>query len=250
MKFLSLNLYKGKCLQEVLAFIKEEQFDLIHMQEVTGAPLSFPQVDCFEEIKDKTGLHGELIISWSQKGIPGAYFGNATFYKPSLILKERIDLRFKPFQELEDPENLPPALHPKNALFLRFQSNQKEFWSINTHMSWGPTPLDEPYKIANAETLSHRLRTLDQPFILSGDFNVTMNTEVIKMLEPYGRNLTREYGITNTLNADIHKAQHLFPPGLAVDYIFTHPAISINHFKVIEQRNLSDHMGLVVEFLS
>lgn len=248
-KFLTLNVFKGKCLDEVISFINEEQFDIVQMQEVAGGSVSFPKIDCFAEIQKRTGLQGELLTSWNQLGDSKSYFGNATFYNPSFRLKERNELRFKPFQEIDYHNNTPPpAEHPKSALFLRFEHESKTFWCVNTHLAWGPTPLDEPYKVKDAKLLASKLTTLDAPFILSGDFNVISETEVIKQLEPLGRNLTREYALSNTLDFAIHRAKHLFPPGLAVDYIFIHPSIQEAHFSAINTRTLSDHIGLMAEF--
>lgn len=248
MKLLSLNLFKGKCLDEVVAFLKEERFDLVHLQEVAGGSVSFPKIDCFAHIKKESGLQGVLLPCWHRRGEKEGYFGNATLYGPALALKEQKQLRFKPFQELDYSADASPATHPKSVLFLRFEHEGQDFWSLNTHLAWGPTPFDEPYKVKDAQRLAHALSIEHIPFILSGDFNVVSNTEVIKLLEPFGRNLTQEYGLTNTLDPQLHKAQHLFPPGLAVDYIFTHPSITVTRFEALSHHHLSDHIGLIAEF--
>ena len=248
MKFFNLNLYKGKCLPAVLAYIKKERFDIIHLQEVSGPGVSFNQWDCFAEIIRETALQGEILTSWTKKQDPAGYFSNATFYSSRVKLKEQINLSFAPFQEIEDPENLNAAVHPKNALFLRFGIGEKEFWTINTHMAWGPTPFDEPYKVDNARVLAAQLSLLEHPFILSGDFNVVTTTEVMRLVAAHGTNLTEQHGISNTLNARLHKAQHLFPPGLAVDFIIVHEKIKTDNFKVVQEEDLSDHLGLTVEF--
>ncbi len=61
MKFLQLNIYKGRCLKELIAYINKEQFDLLHLQEVTSGVLSFAD-DTFETLKRATGLHGTLVM--------------------------------------------------------------------------------------------------------------------------------------------------------------------------------------------
>ncbi|MEI6532126.1 MAG: endonuclease/exonuclease/phosphatase family protein [Chlamydiota bacterium] len=248
MKFLTLNIYKGLCLEKVISFIEEGQFDVIHMQEVTGGAEGFTDIDCFTEIKKRTGMQGELAVSWNRAGDKSAYLGNATFFSPSIILEERVDLRFTPLEELEDSKKTAASRHPRNALFLRFKKDSDFFWSVNTHMAWGPTPFDEPYKIEAAKILARNMEQLKEPFLLAGDFNVVTDTEVIGLIEPLARNLIREKGVINTLNPRLHRVPELFPPGLAVDYIFIHPSISINNFKVLDQVDLSDHQGLMVDF--
>lgn len=245
-KFLSLNIFRGKCLESVLSFIEKEQFDIIQLQEVSGDFISFNNVnDCFEVIKNKTGLNGELLISWNHRGNKKAYFGNATFYRPEFKMKERKELRYTPFQEIEFPDNPPVPKHPRATLFLKLEGKGKDLWCVNAHQVWGPTPYDEPYKMVHAKMLAEEVSKLSGPFVISGDFNVVPSTEIIASLEPYARNLTKEYGLVNTLDPHIHRAGHLFPPGLAVDYIFTHPSIVVKKFDVIDQMTLSDHMALV-----
>lgn len=239
MKLLSLNFFKGKCLDAVLDLLQNEHFDIIQLQEVSGDLISFGGIDCFATLQERLKIPGELLITWQRTGHPKAYFGNATFYR--LPLKNRFDFRTLPDKEIDESC---PSTHPRSALFLEFD----EFWAVNTHLSWGPTPLDEPYKVENAKKLVEQIKMLKKPFILSGDFNVTPDTEVIKLFEPYARNLTKEHGIANTLNAHIHRAKQLFPPGLPVDYIFTSPGIEVLHFDVLNRVNLSDHLGLTLEF--
>lgn len=230
----------------MIDFINQEQFDIVQLQEV-GWSFSFPNVDCFHLIQKKTGLCGEMLTTWRHRKGKKGYFGDATFFKPSLQLKKKVHLHFKPVLEIPDPDLLPIEEHPKGALFLCLETDGKPFWCINTHLAWGPTPLDEPYKIEDAQFLSSHIKALELPFLLSGDFNVRPDTEVVKILESHGRNLTKEWNISNTLNGNIHLAKHLFPKGLAIDYVITHPSLRIHDLKRVD-RDLSDHTGLIVEF--
>ncbi len=248
MKILTLNLFRGKCLDAVCHFLNENEFDIVQMQEVSGGPLSFDGVDCFGEVMSRTGMMGDLLTSWKLRGEEKGYFANATFHHPERVrLQERFDLRLQPIEEYEALISASPTEHPRTALFLRFEQSGKSFWTINTHLAWGPTPYDAPYKLANTERLAAKLATLDRPFVLTGDFNVVQETQTIQVLEPHARNLTREYGLTNTLNPHLHRAKQLFPPGLAVDYIFVSPHVHVTHFRLLNNIDLSDHLGLVAD---
>ncbi|MBS3905156.1 MAG: hypothetical protein KGZ39_07510 [Simkania sp.] len=248
LRLFNLNIYRGKCIDEIISFINEQKFDIVHLQEVVGKSFSYPGVDCFAEIEKHTGLRGELFTMWHHKGHESGHCGNATFFKSSLKLKESLEYRTKPFLEMEDPDLYPTEDHPKGALFLRFETGGKEFWCINAYLAWGPTPFDEPYKVRDAELLAKQIVSLQHPFVLSGDFNVVPETKVVKLLEPYGRNLTCEYGFSNTLNPHMHKAKHLFPKGLAVDFVFVHPNIQVHEYKKLDAVELSDHIGLTLDF--
>lgn len=88
------------------------------------------------------------------------------------------------------------------------------------------------------------MKNVPRPFILSGDFNLTSDSQTIQQLNNLATNLTLDNHVTNTLNAHTHKAKHLFPPGLAVDYIYTSKDVVVEKFAVVEE-DLSDHLGLI-----
>lgn len=92
------------------------------------------------------------------------------------------------------------------------------------------------------------MKTVSSPWILSGDFNVIADTMVIRSLNEIGRNLASEIGYPNTLNARTHKANHLFPPGLAVDYVYVNRDLDVTSFQLIDTPDLSDHFGYLLEF--
>ncbi len=111
-------------------------------------------------------------------------------------------------------------------------------------MAWDITPLDAPYEIKQASILVNYLQTLHQSFILSGDFNVIPETQVVKNFDRLASNLIARYKITSTLNYKTHRVQQLFPPRLAVDYIYTSSDIKVKIFEGGCKQTLSDHLGL------
>ena len=61
-------------------------------------------------------------------------------------------------------------------------------------------------------------------------------------------NLIVKNKVTNTLNPRVHYARKkLFPPGLAVDYIYISKHFKQKKFKVLKNLDLSDHFGLESE---
>jgi len=93
---------------------------------------------------------------------------------------------------------------------------------LTTHSPWTEKPIDTPEKIRFAQKITDYLQTLTYPFILTGDFNMTSSSKTIQIISAFANNLTDKYRLNNTLNPHIHYAKdELFPPGLAVDYIFT-----------------------------
>lgn len=246
MKLLDLNIFKGKYLDNVIKFVKKEDFDILTFQEVTAGEVSFNNHECFQLLLDSLPLSGELVKTWNYRNDKSSYFGNATFFKKKLKVLERKIIWLKEFQEIEKDTKSEDV--PRCAFSLLIEKDDRRFYIVNSHLAWGPTPFDEEYKLVQARKLFDYLKDLKYPFILSGDFNLTSDSQVVFWMSSLGRNLTVENKITNTLNERNHYARTLFPPGLAIDYIFVDRRIKINKFNVDSSPDLSDHLPLIVEF--
>lgn len=244
--YFDLNIEKGKYLDAALSYIQECDFDVLALQEVGGGQYNdYDGEDLFKTIQEKLGYSGELASTLKIKNDEKSYFGNAVFYKKDFTVLEKKIVWMKDFLEIKDKNLLPFTQYPKNALSIKFEKDGQQFHVISTHLAWGPNSLDEPYKIAQGEKLFDYVKTLDLPFVLSGDFNVDKNSQVVKWLDSEARNLAVENNITNTLNPNLHRAKHLFPPGLAVDFAYIGNGFTYSDFHVVE-KDLSDHYGLSV----
>lgn len=244
-KFLQLNIELGKCLDEIIEFVKRENFDILNFQEVTGGSLNRHNIDCFNYLKNNLGYGGELSVSWRVKGDKNSYFGNATFFKKSFSVKDKKIIWLKDYQEVT--LHTPFPYRPYSVLSLGLDILGKTVQVINTHLLWGPTPQDSKEKLKQGQKLYKYLKTVDNPFILSGDFNVDQSSQIVSWISTLGRNLTVENNVTNTLNFRTHRVKHLFPRGLAVDYIFVDRRLQVKNFKVVEDEDLSDHFALAAE---
>jgi len=248
LKILQLNIQGGVKLDEVITFCRKEDFDIIHLQEVGGGEVSNSGSDNFLTCKNSLSMEGELTISTQKKNDPSSYYGNATFYKSKLELISKEVVWLKSFQEFEmwtTGGDFAKEL-PRNALALQFKYNEKNFWSINTHLAWGPTPYDEPYKIKQVVKLQNFVKKVKIPFILTGDFNITKDSEIIRGFDKVAVNHTTQAGLANTLNPHLHRVRQLFPPGLAVDFIYTSFDLEADNFELVDSPDLSDHYGMKI----
>lgn len=245
-KLLQLNIQAGRELSKIIDFVQKEQFDILQFQEVAGGKFSEPLSDNFNVLCSTLGYVGEIEPLVALQEDTQSYFGNATFYKKSLSVDVKKIVWLHPYTPQAEnalTEELVTNL-PRNAISLRFLFEEKPVWFINTHLAWGPTPHDEPYKVEQGKKLYEFLKTLDEPFVLSGDFNVIPTSQVVRMVEKLAINHTTKQRITNTLNPTLHRATSLFPKGLAVDYIFTSQGILVTEVKLIDNPDLSDHFGI------
>lgn len=267
LRLLQLNIFQGKNLDKIIDFVTKNKVDILHFQEVTTGKMSkggkakypdentdrifspnekFIGINCIGEIKKSLGFEVENVVATSYTNDPASSIGNATFFNGNVKLVKSETIWLKDFFSIpEDFSDI--AVLPRAALICKFEGNSKEFYTVNAHLAWGKNSSDEPYKIEQAEKLYDRLKEVKTPFILSGDFNVTPETQTASMFDDLARNLDKENGITNTLNPDVHATKTLFPKGLAVDYVFASKDINVKSFELITE-DLSDHYGLLLEF--
>lgn len=245
-KILQLNMFKGRYIDTMLDYIKKEDFDILQLQEVAGPGASYNDIDCFKTLQNHLDLDGELATCLKMQDHENAYFGNATFYRKTFRMVRSECIWLKPYMEVNSEVRIED--HPRCALHLEIEIKGKTVHFINCHLAWGPKPNDEEYKLNQAKILVDYVKKLNGPFVLTGDFNVTPNSQIVKWFDELGRNLVAENNITNTLNSRTHRAkEELFPPGLAVDFIYASKDIHTHSFHVLDDLDLSDHLGLTAE---
>ena len=254
MKLLQLNIEKGRFLNVVIDYVKRENFDVLHFQEVTSGRFSYDAVDCYQLLqKALTDYTGYLSPAWGLVDDPHAFYTNATFIKKQISVIKTKELRFRRFSKIAE---IPGTNNPRwmdkpcTALCLLAKIDEKPIWFINTHLPWSPIGVDTAEKSELGNKIYDFIKNESQPFILSGDFNILPGTKLINRLNTIGRNLIQENNIVNTLNPKTHRAaKQVFPPGLAVDFIFVDRSLTVENFHVVDRPTLSDHLGLFLDFI-
>lgn len=247
-KLFQLNIYKGKYFEVILDYLKKEKFDIVCLQEVTSGKFSFNNLDVFNKIKNSFGYEGVNTHDFELKNEPSSYFGNAIFYSSQFKKINEQVLRLKPSLIVEDISEIIWPECSRDCLSITLSVNGKSFHVLTTHTPWTLKPIDNPEKIAFSQMIIDHIKTLSNPFILTGDFNMPNNTQVIKIINAVSRNLVLENNITNTLNPRTHRAAKEILNGLAVDYIFTSKDLQVDSFQLIDSPDLSDHYGLMVKY--
>lgn len=255
LKLLQLNMNGDNFWHQLLPFLTQHDFDVIQLQEVTGLQTEVgnihSQIDCFQELQKILGgmYQGELAISDRLTSNPTtSYFGNATFYKKSL---QKVSAKEIVLYKNTSPFPSDAVTFEKFgrvALHITFSLEGKLISFVNTHLAWGQTPEEQPYQREQNAVFVRYLTTLVNPFVISGDFNLTPQQPTILQINNLANNLTTQNSVMNTLNPRTHRAKHLFPPGFPVDYIFTSRDLTVQNFEVI-QADISDHFGLSAEVI-
>lgn len=246
-KFLGLNMYMGKCMDNLLPFLKKEQFDVLSLQEVSGGEVSFDNTNTFQRIAE-LGYDGQLLITWRLAGKPQSFFGQAVFFKSDFTLLGKEEIWLKPYVEIADLENFKSEKFPKAVLGVTLEKEGKKFSVYSAHLAWSPRAIDTPEKLRQGKIFFEHMKKVKMPFILSGDFNLTPTTKIISWFDRLGRNLVTENNIQNTMNLRIHrhKEELIEEGGVVVDYVYTSPQITVSKFELLDL-DLSDHLGLSLE---
>jgi endonuclease/exonuclease/phosphatase family metal-dependent hydrolase len=252
-KLLQLNMNANNYWDTFIPFITSQNFDIINLQELTGKHTISgnmnSEIDVFEELQKilLSQYNGELSINTRYSSDPSnSYMGNATFYKKRFILEKKniltLHKKTKPFpSEKTHYEEL-----GRTAIHLKLSIDDKRISIINAHLAWAKTPEEEPHQTKQGEIFLKYLENISAPFILSGDFNLSPDQPLVKKIDKLARNLTSEYHVTNTLNPRTHRAQILFPAGVAVDYIYISNDLEVKSLSIIDE-DISDHLGLTAE---
>jgi endonuclease/exonuclease/phosphatase family metal-dependent hydrolase len=251
---LQLNLNGDTFWEQQLAFFAAHDFDVIQLQEVTGKGTHIGIVDStrdgFTELTNafKDRYVGEIIKTDTFTSSPTSYMGNATFYKKTLSL---VDTHIEWLKKNDEPFSSDAISYEgvgRAILHLTLSKDGKQISFLNVHGAWGKNPEEHEHQKQQGEKIVEYVKRVPTPFVLSGDFNLNPQQPTIQHLGEISQNLTSEYGVTNTLNPRKHYATHLFPPGVAVDYIFVSNDLRVQSFRALDEEDISDHLGLAAEF--
>jgi len=246
-------MWAGTHFPAIQEYLAKNDFDILNFQEVCGPDTYVGNIrcatDCFERLQSLLGPTHEGVLTKASffTSSPSAYDGNAIFYKKEFAIKNQdivwINKRSTPFpSDAKSYEEI-----GRNAIVISLAKEGKTFQVVSAHLPWGTTKKEEPHQSKLNKALASYLMSLAKPLILTGDFNLSPNQPSIVALESYGRNLTKEYNVKNTINPTFHTRWAEFSPGEAIDYIFVSPDVKVVNFEVLDTVHMSDHYGLTTE---
>ncbi|OGD84339.1 hypothetical protein A2165_00100 [Candidatus Curtissbacteria bacterium RBG_13_40_7] len=245
-KFIQINIYKGKWLDDLLDYLLRESPDFVSVQEITSGCTNYyndKNADLFEIIKSKLNYDGIFHIDFEVLE-PKGTFGNGVFSRHKIIDKTVLTLkdpRVLTIEETEDDSVF--ASLPRHMLDARCNFNGKTIHAMSWHGTWTAPPHDTDVTLKQAQMVADYLKSLKEPFILGGDLNAVPQSKTVGLFNKVTNNLMMGSGILETTNLKVHK---IAPRGFLVDYIFTS-----NHFRLkrltVPRVTVSDHLPVVAE---
>lgn len=247
LKFIQININKGKYLDALVDFLKQEDPDIVAMQEVTRGDVSYcsdKTVNIFEYVKTKTGLDGCFGSNQRFADSEKSLFGNAVLSKLPITGSKVLSLKeFRPVTlfEFEDSSIFPYLA--RLAIDVIIDVDGRTVHAISWHGTWTAPPADTTETLRQAKIVADYLKSLNNPFILGGDLNNIPESKTVGLINSVANNLMSGSGILQTTHPTIHK---ISPNGFLVDYIFTSTHFRLESLSIPDVL-VSDHLPVVAE---
>ncbi len=243
-KFLCLNLWEGgKLFDEVLAFIRIEQPDVIAFQEVCDGhdplwernfrsmevlrkELAYP-FDDFAPCFVKHGPSGKVVV------------GNAIFSRFP-ILDRGVTFFDIPFGERPEETEAFYPITPRNLQRVALDINGESVQIFNTQGIWGTDGRDHARRLEMGRVIADEVSRYPR-VVLAGDFNVNPDTQTITQIERHLSSVFKEE-LESTFNMQ-HKTNPNFATAV-VDMIFVSPTLRVSAH-TCPAANVSDHLPLL-----
>lgn len=256
MKLLNLNIcIKMDNTKEVIEFLKEENADIVTIQEAMhGENKCFPMYKSENELIKLSSYPNHafapLFIAEgiTKNGEVTRDFGGKAEQGSLLLSKYTIkehanEFYYNEYRYEYDATNFRKEDWCRSIQNAILEIDGKELQIINVHGIWNEGKVGDERTIAQSEFILSKVRD-DIPCIVVGDFNLLPETESIQILNSKLHNLINDYKIVSTRP---HFDDGLDKGNFVCDYIFVNDFVRVNHLEVMNSR-VSDHLPLLLDF--
>ncbi|OGY79322.1 MAG: hypothetical protein A3B74_00535 [Candidatus Kerfeldbacteria bacterium RIFCSPHIGHO2_02_FULL_42_14] len=253
MQLISLNTWGGRAGKEkILAFFaKHKDVDVFCLQEIWSAP--------YEHLEGYPagglGIDHSDIMVYGMQEISALLESHTAYFRPHhldhyglmMLVKKDFDVISEGDVFVYKEKGYIPAgdvgFHARNVQFVTITTQKGNRSILNFHGLWnGGGKGDSEDRLLQSDRIIQFMKTLSNPYVMCGDFNLLPDTQSIKKLEDFGlRNLIKEYGITATRTSFYHKREKF------ADYALLNEGIAVHDFQVLSDE-VSDHSPLYLEF--
>ena len=240
MKILQLNVWTGRIKGALIEFIKNNDFDVICMQEAVWAGDNERLQNFFatvDQIKEASGLEYEMRSSnWRMK-----IFSDGDVMEQGNVILSRLKIENEQNELVHGEYGLANSIEDfyEHAYTLQIAKLQNGVTIVNHHGYWQPNPIGNDTTIEVMKKVAGLVRELKGPIVMCGDLNIIHDSPAMRELD-FLRDLTAEDGIKNTLSG------LKFVGEVACDHILINDAVEVASFKVLDDL-VSDHKALLLD---
>lgn len=229
-------------MDEILAFLRREDADVVLMQEVYDGHESswerkFRSMDVLrEELRYPHEHFAPAFLERTEFG--NVEQGNAIL-STYPIFESEVYFFDQPYSEREDkPEYY--EMTPRNLQRVGIDVGGRTIQVFNTQGVWGKGGDDNDRRLAMAQTIVDAVASF-QDVVLAGDFNVQEKTRSISLIEKHLVNVFKQDHRMTSFNM-----KHKTNPGFAtavVDMMFVSSSLTVLEHRQCDE-NVSDHLAL------
>lgn len=241
MKLIQLNAWGGRIDNILKDFLKEETPDILCGQEIISYPrgdslLFFTAEEINEAANTKYSAFGAAASIPYMQG--HAEFGNMISSKKPIVKSEIV---FTNSEYVKDFNFEDYDYNIRNFVHAVIEVNSKKLNVITHHGHHvrdhkdGTDATDRQMKF-----IHDYIKELNEPVILTGDFNLQPKSKSLKELNTLLVNLSVEYNLKTTRNELTSKSE-------VCDYIYVSNDVIVKNFYA-HSRIVSDHQALVLDF--
>ena len=246
-KILQLNVWTGRMKGALPRFLRENDFDIVCMQEAVWseqAPLHLAHfAETVDTLKAAGGFEYDLRQSnWGTRFLDGSAImeqGNAILSRLPIASSENIWIHGDYSNEMKYGENWRAQVEGQGygAIKAKFENG---LTLLTHHGYWQPEPIGNEVTIECMQKVADALRDEKEKIVMCGDLNVVSESPAMRAFDGFLEDLTQANGVTNTL-------QYLkLDIDVPCDHILVSKDVRWSNFQVHEVM-VSDHKALSVE---
>jgi endonuclease/exonuclease/phosphatase family metal-dependent hydrolase len=237
---LQWNVWYQEKADNILRFLQETDADILCLQELTQESFINPGCNLPKEI-ELLGYYSHYKVALNTVGKFNRQLGNGIFSKFPVVSSEVFYTQHAS-DNLIDPED-------RLCLTATLNVNSVHLTVGTVHLSWTHAPeyRNLPSKKAETDRFCEFIKSYDQKFILTGDFNAPAGSYTIqvfdKLLKPAGPDYSQTTWTTKVRDLGFIK----FTDRLwRLDYVYATPDVKIVSSRILDTE-YSDHLPILVE---
>lgn len=248
MKLITLNTWAGRLKEPFETFLKDhaEETDIFCFQEIFNNMEEGETEDYIDHNEGNKYILQEITATLPDFDgyfcpVAENVYGLAIFLKKGMeiVASGEVLLYQNPSYDKGNPDND----HDRKMQWVHVKTGRKDVMILNVHGHWDQSGKgDTENRIEQSKAINAFIASTGMvPKIMVGDFNLTADTESIKMLGEHFENLITKYNITTT-RTELYRGDEKHS-----DYVFTSPEVLVEGFAVLPDV-VSDHTPLALTF--
>tara|TARA_B100000745_G_scaffold204959_1_gene135405 strand:- start:843 stop:1571 length:729 start_codon:yes stop_codon:yes gene_type:complete len=237
MKVLTWNVWYKEDPKNVLALLKETDWDVCCLQEIMKGFYDDP-VDVAKYLEDSLNVNGHFALAQDRD--------HGSKSQGNLILsKLPIKNTFSYF--IQDPGSEPEPSFSDEGRVIAGIELENSIKILTTHMSYTPRFEETEKKNAESKNLLDYLNQIEDSLLFMGDLNAVPSSNLIQELDKKYQNLSPDYSEpTWTTKPFSHEGFDVDSLSYRLDYIFGSNDIKLINSKIISTE-YSDHLPILSE---